>query len=42
MPRIAKKSGAVLVIVNMDPTMLDDMADLVINESTSNVLSRLI
>ncbi len=42
MPRIAKKSGAVLVIVNMDPTTLDDMADLVINESASKVLSRLI
>lgn len=42
MPRIAKKSGAVLVIVNIDPTPLDDMADLVINESASKVLSRLI
>jgi NAD-dependent deacetylase len=42
MPRIAKKSGAVLVIVNIDPTRLDDTADLVINESASKVLSRLI
>jgi len=42
MPRIAKKNGAVLVIVNIDPTPLDDMADLVISESVSKVLSRLI
>jgi NAD-dependent deacetylase len=42
MPLIAKKSGAILVIVNIDPTPLDDMADLVINESASKVLSRLI
>ena len=42
MPRIAKKKGAVLVIVNIDPTPLDDKADLVINESASKVLSRLI
>jgi len=42
MPRIAKKNGAVLVIVNIDPTTLDDMADLVISESVSKVLSRLI
>jgi NAD-dependent deacetylase len=42
MPRIAKKNGAVLVIVNIDPTPLDDMADLVINESASKVLSKLI
>ena len=42
MPRIAKKNDAVLVIVNIDPTPLDDMADLVINESASKVLSKLI
>ena len=42
MPRIAKKNGAVLVIVNIDPTPLDYMADLVISESVSKVLSRLI
>jgi NAD-dependent deacetylase len=41
MPSIAKKSGAILVIINIDPTPLDDMADLVINESTSKVLSKL-
>ena len=42
LPRIAKKSGAILVIVNIDPTPLDDMADLVINGGTSKLLSRLI
>ena len=42
MPRIAKKNDAVLVIVNIDPTPLDDMADLVINESASKILSKLI
>ena len=42
MPRIAKKNGAVLVIVNIDPTPLDEMADIVINDSVSKVLSKLI
>jgi NAD-dependent deacetylase len=42
MPRIAKKSGAVLVIINIDPTPLDDMADLVIHDSASKVLSKVI
>jgi NAD-dependent deacetylase len=42
LPRIAKKSGAILVIVNIDQTPLDDIADLVINKSTSEVLSKLI
>jgi len=41
-PEIAKKSGAVLVIVNIDPTPLDNIADIVINESASKVLSKLI
>ena len=30
-PALAKESGAVLVIVNREPTDLDDLADLVIN-----------
>ncbi len=30
-PAITKESGAVLVIVNREPTDLDDLADLVIN-----------
>jgi NAD-dependent deacetylase len=41
-PRIAQKNGAVLVIVNIDPTPLDDIADLVIHERASKVLSGLI
>ena len=42
MPKIAKKNGATLVIINIDPTPLDDTADLVINGSASKVLSALI
>ncbi len=42
MPRIAKKNEAVLVIVNIDPTPMDDMADIVIHESASKVLSELV
>jgi NAD-dependent deacetylase len=42
MPRIAKKNGVALVIVNIDPTPLDEMADIVINDSASKVLSQLI
>ena len=42
MPLIAKRNGAILVIVNIDPTPLDDKADLVINDSASKVLSKLI
>ena len=30
-PALAKESGAALVIVNREPTDLDDLADLVIN-----------
>ena len=42
MPRIAKRNGANLVIVNIDPTPLDKDADLVINDNASKVLSKLI
>ena len=42
MPKIAKRNGATLVIINIDPTPLDDTADLVINGSASKVLSKLI
>ncbi|UCF13759.1 MAG: NAD-dependent protein deacylase [Thermoplasmatales archaeon] len=42
MPMIAKKSGAALVIVNIDPTPMDDIADLIFRESASKVLSKLI
>jgi NAD-dependent deacetylase len=41
-PEIAKNRGAILVIVNIDPTPLDEIADLVINDSTSIVLSKVI
>lgn len=42
LPRIAKENSAFLVIVNIDPTPLDDIADLVIHESASKVLSAVI
>jgi len=42
MPSIAKKSGAKLVIINIDPTPLDNIADLVINENVAKVLSTVI
>jgi NAD-dependent deacetylase len=42
MPRIAKKSGAKLVIINIDPTPLDSIADIVINDNAAQVLSELI
>jgi len=41
-PLIAKENGAVLAIVNLDPTPLDHEADLVIHESAAQVLSALI
>lgn len=39
LPLMAKERGARLVIVNRDPTPLDDAADLVIHEEISPVLS---
>ncbi len=42
MPRIAKKNDASLVIINIDPTPLDNIADIVINESASKVLSTVV
>ena len=41
-PVIAKSKGAVLIIVNIDPTPLDGEADLAINEKASEVLSSVI
>jgi NAD-dependent deacetylase len=38
-PPIAKRNGARLVIVNRDPTDLDDMADLVIHEGIGDTLT---
>ena len=42
LPQVAKMNGAVLVIVNIDPTPLDDIADVVIHEPASTVLSLVI
>ena len=39
LPGIAKGEDAILVIINIDPTPL---ADLVIHESTSKVLSKVV
>jgi NAD-dependent deacetylase len=41
LPVIAKRNGAKLVIVNRDPTDLDDLADLVLNEEIGPVMSAL-
>ncbi len=38
-PRIAKQHGAKLVIINRDPTPLDDLADLVVNRGIGETLS---
>lgn len=42
LPFLAKKNKADLAIINIDPTPLDDLADIVIHDSASNVLSKLI
>jgi NAD-dependent SIR2 family protein deacetylase len=39
---IAKTNGAYLVIINIDPTPLDDIADIVIHKRASKVLSKVI
>jgi NAD-dependent deacetylase len=41
LPAITKRNGGRLVIINRDPTPLDSLADVVINSSISEVLSRL-
>lgn len=41
-PAFAKENGASLVIVNREPTPLDDVADLVIRAEIGDVLSRFI
>ena len=41
LPRIAKDSGARLVIINRDPTPLDSIADVVIHDSIGKVLTRI-
>jgi NAD-dependent deacetylase len=42
MPRIAKRNGAILAIINIDPTPLDDQADIIINDNAAKVLSAII
>lgn len=39
LPETAKRSGAKLVIINRDPTPMDDLADLVIHASIGETLS---
>lgn len=41
-PQIAKESGAKLVIINIDSTPLDNLADIVIHEKASKVLTKLV
>ena len=41
-PRLAKQSGARLVIVNAQPTPLDDIADLVIREPIGETMRKLL
>jgi NAD-dependent deacetylase len=42
LPEIAKKENTSLVIINIDPTPLDDIADIVIHKSASKVLSEVV
>jgi NAD-dependent deacetylase len=37
-PELAKRNGAALVIINRDPTGLDDIADLVVNRAIGDTL----
>jgi NAD-dependent deacetylase len=41
-PVIAKEHGAKLVIINIDPTPLDGIADLVVHQPASHVLTKII
>ena len=41
LPRLAKRSGAHLIIVNHDPTDCDYLADLVVNEDVATFLPQL-
>ena len=42
LPVVAKNNDSLLVIINIDPTPLDDLADIVINHSVSEVLSKVV
>jgi NAD-dependent deacetylase len=41
-PVMAKRNGAALVIVNREPTDLDEIADLVVNADIGDVLESFI
>lgn len=41
-PALAKQAGAYLIIINRDPTPLDDLADLVVQEEIGKVLPQLV
>jgi len=41
-PVAAKRAGAKLAIINIDPTPLDDMADYVISEPAGDVLTEIL
>jgi len=42
LPKIAKANGASLVIINIDQTPLDSIADIVFNKKASEILSKVI
>ena len=42
MPRIAKRSGAKLVIINRDPTSYDGLADVVIHDSAGPTMANIL
>ena len=39
--RIAKNNGAKIIILNKDPTPMDDYADIVINDSLENIYEQI-
>jgi len=41
-PRIAKRNGAKLVIINMEPTWFDNACDIVIHERVGLVLPKVV
>ncbi len=41
LPLLAKETGAILVIINNEPTQMDHLCDLVINRDISDVLSEI-
>ena len=41
LPVIAKENNAKLAIINIDPTPLDNIADIVIHDSASKILSKI-